>query len=198
MMFPSVFGENLFDDWMDDFGFRDNFFSGKNPLYGKHAKNIMKTDVRETDKGYELDVDLPGFKKDEVHAALENGYLTISAEKGLDKDEKEKESGRYIRRERYAGACSRSFYVGEDIQQEDVKAEFKNGILLWCGFKIIFTDKFGSSVDGFVYGSPALIIGIRCRTHTWVAVVCFYSIKVVNFDTLFNVFCNKFATASCV
>ena len=81
MMFPSVFGENLFDDWMDDFGFRDNFFSGKNPLYGKHAKNIMKTDVRETDKGYELDVDLPGFKKDEVHAALENGYLTISAEK---------------------------------------------------------------------------------------------------------------------
>lgn len=129
MMFPSVFGENLFDDWMDDFGFRDNFFSGKNPLYGKHAKNIMKTDVRETDKGYELDVDLPGFKKDEVHAALENGYLTISAEKGLDKDEKEKETGHYIRKERYAGACSRSFYVGEDVEQADIKAEFKHGIL---------------------------------------------------------------------
>ena len=129
MMFPSVFGENLFDDWMDDFGFRDNFFSGKNPLYGKHAKNIMKTDVRETDKGYELDVDLPGFKKDEVHAALENGYLTISAEKGLDKDEKEKETGRYIRRERYAGACSRSFYVGKEVEKEDIKAEFKHGIL---------------------------------------------------------------------
>jgi HSP20 family protein len=129
MMFPSVFGENLFDDWMDDFGFRDNFFSGKNPLYGKHAKNIMKTDVRETDKGYELDVDLPGFKKDEVHAALENGYLTISAEKGLDKDEKEKETGRYIRRERYAGACSRSFYVGKEVHQDDIKAEFKHGIL---------------------------------------------------------------------
>lgn len=129
MMFPSVFGENLFDDWMDDFGFRDNFFSGKNPLYGKHAKNIMKTDVRETDKGYELDVDLPGFKKDEVHAALENGYLTISAEKGLDKDEKEKETGRYIRRERYSGACSRSFYVGKEVHQDDIKAEFKHGIL---------------------------------------------------------------------
>ena len=129
MMFPSVFGENLFDEWMDDFGFRDNFFSGKNPLYGKHAKNIMKTDVRETDKGYELVVDLPGFKKDEVHAALENGYLTISAEKGLDKDEKEKETGRYIRRERYAGACSRSFYVGKEVHQDDIKAEFKHGIL---------------------------------------------------------------------
>ena len=129
MMFPSVFGENLFDEWMDDFGFRDNFFSGKNPLYGKHAKNIMKTDVRETDKGYELDVDLPGFKKDEVHAALENGYLTISAEKGLDKDEKEKETGRYIRRERYSGACSRSFYVGKEVHQDDIKAEFKHGIL---------------------------------------------------------------------
>ena len=129
MMFPSVFGENLFDDWMDDFGFRDNFFSGKNPLYGKHAKNIMKTDVRETDKGYELVVDLPGFTKDEVKADLENGYLTISAEKGLDKDEQEKETGHYIRKERYAGACSRSFYVGKEVEKEDIKAEFKHGIL---------------------------------------------------------------------
>ena len=108
MMFPSVFGENLFDDWMDDFGFRDNFFSGKNPLYGKHAKNIMKTDVRETDKGYELDVDLPGFKKDEVQVQLKDGYLTISAAKGLDKDEEDKK-GNYIRRERYAGSTSRDF-----------------------------------------------------------------------------------------
>ena len=128
MMFPSVFGENLFDDWMDDFGFRDNFFSGKNPLYGKHAKNIMKTDVRETDKGYELDVDLPGFKKDEIKLELDNGYLTISAAKGLDKDETDKETGKYIRRERYAGNLSRSFYIG-DVKQEDVKAAFKNGIL---------------------------------------------------------------------
>lgn len=128
MMFPSVFGENLFDDWMDDFGFRDNFFGGKNPLYGKHAKNIMKTDVRETDKGYELDVDLPGFKKDEVQVQLKDGYLTISAAKGLDKDEEDKK-GNYIRRERYAGSMMRSFYVGDEIKQEDIHAKFENGIL---------------------------------------------------------------------
>ena len=128
MMFPSVFGENLFDEWMDDFGFRDNFFSGKNPLYGKHAKNIMKTDVRETDKGYELDVDLPGFKKDEVQVQLKDGYLTISAAKGLDKDEEDKK-GRYIRRERYAGAMQRSFYVGDAITQDDIRAKYEHGIL---------------------------------------------------------------------
>ena len=128
MMFPSVFGENLFDDWMDDFGFRDNFFGGKNPLYGKHAKNIMKTDVRETDKGYELDVDLPGFKKDEVQVQLKDGYLTISAAKGLDKDEEDKK-GNYIRRERYAGGMSRSFYVGEHITEADIHPKYENGIL---------------------------------------------------------------------
>ena len=98
-------------------------------LYGHKANHVMKTDIKEMNNGYELIVDLPGFKKDEVHAALENGYLTISAEKGLDKDEKEKENGRYIRKERYAGACSRSFYVGEDITEEDIKAEFKHGLL---------------------------------------------------------------------
>ena len=128
MMFPSVFGENLFDDWMDDFGFRDNFFGGKNPLYGKHAKNIMKTDVRETDKGYELDVDLPGFKKDEVQVQLKDGYLTISAAKGLDKDEEDKK-GNYIRRERYAGECSRSFYVGDGLTENDIQARYEDGIL---------------------------------------------------------------------
>ena len=127
MLLPSIFGENLFDDWMD-FSFPEIPDVDKT-LYGKHAKNMMKTDVKETEKGYEVAVDLPGFKKDEVHAALENGYLTISAEKGLDKDEKEKENGRYIRKERYAGACSRSFYVGEDITEEDIKAEFKHGLL---------------------------------------------------------------------
>ena len=89
----------------------------------------MKTDIKEMDNGYELEIDLPGFSKDEIKASLENGYLTISAEKGLDKEEKEKESGHYIRKERYAGACSRSFYVGDAVKQEDIKGEFKHGIL---------------------------------------------------------------------
>ena len=89
----------------------------------------MKTDIKETSDGYVLEMDLPGFAKEEVQASLENGYLTISAAKGLDKDEQEKESGRYIRRERYAGACERTFYVGEDVTEEDIKGEFKHGIL---------------------------------------------------------------------
>ena len=98
-------------------------------LYGHRAKNIMNTDIKEHDNSYELKMDLPGFTKDEISAELENGYLTIRAAKGLDKDEKEKKTGQYIRRERYAGACQRSFYVGEDITQEDIKASFKHGIL---------------------------------------------------------------------
>ena len=121
---PSIFGENLFDDdWMD-FGFPEV----DKALYGKHANNVMKTDVKETDTGYEVDIDLPGFKKDEINAQLDNGYLTISAAKGLDKDEKDKK-GKYIRKERYAGAMSRSFYVGEGVTQEDIKAKYEDGIL---------------------------------------------------------------------
>lgn len=127
---PSIFGESLFDDWMDSFDkdFERDFWGGKNPLYGRHAKNLMKTDVKETDNTYEVDIDLPGFKKDEVTASLNNGYLTISAAKGLDKDKKD-ENGKYIRRERYAGSMSRSFYVGEDITESDVHAKFEDGIL---------------------------------------------------------------------
>ena len=131
MMMPSIFGENLFDDdWMDfPFDrFDREFWGRKNPLYGKHAKNMMKTDIREHDEGYELDVDLPGFKKDEISVQLDNGYLTISAAKGLDKDEQDKK-GKYIRKERYAGTMQRSFYVGDAITQEDVKAKFEDGIL---------------------------------------------------------------------
>ena len=128
---PSIFGESLFDDWMDDFekDFAKDFFPAKNPLYGKHAKNMMKTDVRETDEGYEVDIDLPGFKKDEVNVQLNDGYITISAAKGLDKDEKDKKTGKYIRRERYAGSMSRSFYVGADVKQEDIHAKYESGIL---------------------------------------------------------------------
>ena len=131
MMMPSIFGENLFDDdWMDfPFDrFDREFFGRKNPLYGKHAKNMMKTDIREHDEGYELDVDLPGFKKDEISVQLNNGYLTISASKGLDKDEQDKK-GKYIRKERYTGTCNRSFYVGDEVTQDDIKAAFKDGVL---------------------------------------------------------------------
>lgn len=127
MLVPSIFGENLFDDFMD-FPFGYDFWGKKNPLYGKNAKRMMKTDIRETDGSYELDIDLPGFKKDEIQASLENGYLTISAAKGLDKDEKDKE-GKYIRQERYAGAMTRSFYVGEEVSQEEIKAKYEDGIL---------------------------------------------------------------------
>ena len=127
MYMPSIFGESLFDNM---FPFDEKFFTEKkDPLYGKNASRLMKTDVRETEKTYELDIDLPGFKKDEVTAELNDGYLTVSAAKGLDQDEQEKETGKYIRRERYAGACQRSYYVGEDITEEDIKAEFKHGIL---------------------------------------------------------------------
>jgi len=108
--------------------FDREFWGRKNPLYGKHAKNMMKTDIREHEEGYELDIDLPGFKKDEINVQLDNGYLTISAAKGLDKDEQDKK-GKYIRKERYAGAMQRSFYVGDAVTQEDVKAKFEDGIL---------------------------------------------------------------------
>ena len=124
MLMPSVYGRDFFDDLMDGFGFPDV----NKKLYGRHAKNMMKTDIRETDEGYEVIMDLPGFKKDEIEVQLENGYLTVSAAKGLDKDEADKK-GKYICRERYAGEMSRSFYVGEDILDTDIHARVENGIL---------------------------------------------------------------------
>ena len=129
-MLPTIFNENLFDNFFDDDFTMPSVFGGMNDaLYGKHAKNIMKTDVRETDNSYELDIDLPGFKKEDVSLNLDSGYLTISASKGLEKDEKEKKDGKYIRRERYEGQCSRSFYVGDGVQAKDVSAKFEDGIL---------------------------------------------------------------------
>ena len=124
-MLPSLFGESLFDRFFDD-SLEKEFFGTHNPLYGKHAKNLMKTDVKDVNDHYEVAVDLPGFQKDEVNVELENGYLTISAAKGLDKDQKDDE-GHYIRQERYSGSCSRSFYVG-DIQPEDIHAKYEDGI----------------------------------------------------------------------
>ena len=125
-MLPSIFGENLFDDFFNDF---DMFpgWSGRNPLYGKHARNMMKTDVRETEDTYEVDVDLPGFQKDEIRLDLKDGYLTIQAAKGLDKDQQDKK-GKYIRQERYAGAMSRSFYVG-DVEPDQISAKYEHGVL---------------------------------------------------------------------
>ena len=125
-MLPMMFSENLFDDLFND-AFGRTMWNADKALYGKNAARIMKTDVHETEDSYELDVDLPGFQKDEIHVDLKDGYLTISAAKGLDKDAQDKK-GKYIRQERYAGACSRSFYVG-DIKPEDVSAKYEDGIL---------------------------------------------------------------------
>ena len=127
-MLPSIFGENLFDDFFADPFDMMPAAHGNDPLYGKHARNLMKTDVREEDNTYELDVDLPGFKKDEISVDLKNGYLTIGASKGLDRDQKD-ENGKYIRRERYAGVCSRSFYVGSSVRPEQIGAKYEDGIL---------------------------------------------------------------------
>ena len=121
MMMPSIFGGDLFNDWMD-FSFPDI----DKKLYGKRAGRIMKTDVKEKENEYEVDIDLPGFKKEDIKVTLENGYMTISAQKDSPKETK---NGRFIRKERFSGACERSFYVGENLTQEDIQGEFKHGVL---------------------------------------------------------------------
>ena len=126
MLMSGIFGENLFDDWMG-FPMRE-MANVDRRLYGKNASHIMKTDVKETDGTYELEIDLPGFKKDEIGVKLEDGYMTISASKGLDTEKKDKH-GKIIRQERYAGAMQRSFYVGEGVKTEDVKAKYEDGVL---------------------------------------------------------------------
>lgn len=125
-VFDTFFGDSWFNDpWFDD---RD-IQKAQKKLYGHNEKKLMLTDIKESDKGYELEMDLPGFKKEEIKASIENGYLIISAEKGLEKDEKESEGKKYICRERYTGSCQRAFYVGDDIEKDDIKASFKHGIL---------------------------------------------------------------------
>lgn len=124
---PTVFGENLMDV-LDDFdrSFFRGFGNMDRALYGKNAQHMMKTDVHEQEKSYEVDVDLPGFHKDEIHLDLNNGYLTISAEKSV---EKNNGTGKVLRQERYAGTMQRSFYVGGQMTEEDVKASYENGVL---------------------------------------------------------------------
>ena len=131
MLVPSIFSDNFFDDFFE-FPFIDDRAekNAERKLYGHHVANLMKTDIKEFDDKYEVEIDLPGFKKDEVQVELKDGYLVVSAEKGLDEDEKDKKSGKYLRRERYAGNMSRSFYVGEDITETDIHAKFENGILM--------------------------------------------------------------------
>ena len=135
---PSIFHDDfdLFDRFYQNpwLGFDDREFKNmEKKLYGHRAKNVMNTDIKESENGYEMEIDLPGFSKDEVTVELNEGYLTISASKGLNRDEaeneKEAKKGNYIRRERYTGACQRSFYIGDGITQEDIKASFKHGIL---------------------------------------------------------------------
>ena len=131
MYYPSIFGENLFDEFMNDFpmrGFMAPMGGRRDPLFGKHGQHLMRTDVKETDKAYELDVDLPGFKKEDIHLELKDGYLTIRAAKSLNKDEKNEE-GKYIRQERYSGSCSRSFYIGTGVETKDIHAKFEDGTL---------------------------------------------------------------------
>ena len=117
----------MFDDWMG-FPFRGFESDVERKLYGKHAAHVMKTDLKEHDDGYELKVDLPGFKKDQIELQLQNGYLTISAAKGLEEEDTDRK-GRMVHQERYSGSMSRSFYVGETVTEEDVKARFEDGVL---------------------------------------------------------------------
>ena len=126
-MLPSIFGESLFDDWFG-FPYRDFESDVDHKLYGKHAARVMKTDLKDHDDHYELEVDLPGFKKDQIDLQLQNGYLTITASKGLEEDSKDKK-GKIIHQERYAGSMTRSFYVGDHVTEEDVKAKFEDGVL---------------------------------------------------------------------
>ena len=128
MLLPSLFGENLLDDWFD-FPDPREYNQVEKKLYGRHANRLMKTDVHEHDDHYEMDIDLPGFKKEEIQLQLENGYLTVQAAKGLESEEKDQKKGRIIRQERYSGPMQRSFYVGDQVTEEDIKAKFEHGVL---------------------------------------------------------------------
>ena len=127
MLMPSIFNNSLFDEMMD-FPFRGDFFGDTGRMLNDYRTSVMKTDVKESDGFYEVDMELPGYKKEDVSAKLEKGYLTITAAKN-EENNTDGSDGKYIRRERYSGQCSRTFYVGETIRQEDIHAIFENGIL---------------------------------------------------------------------
>lgn len=127
-MFPALMNDTMFSDLFDDpffEGWRDN---GNGSAAAALANNMMSTDVRETKDGYDVDIDMPGFKKDDINLELQNGYLTVSAHRDSEHDDKAQD-GKWLRRERYAGSCSRSFYVGEDVKETDIHASYKNGTL---------------------------------------------------------------------
>ena len=126
MLMPSIFGENLFDGFFDDFARPE---SRSNRRYNTPVTTVMKTDIKEKEDCFELAIDLPGYKKEDVSAELKDGYMTISA-KTTTKNEEQNKDGNYIRRERFYGSCSRSFYVGEDVTEEDIKAKFCDGVLM--------------------------------------------------------------------
>ena len=124
MLMPRIWGEDLFDDLFDYPVFKAPAAQNR----AQKTMDVMKTDVKETDTGFELSIDLPGYDKKNVNAELKDGYLTVTAETNTENDEKDN-NGKYIRRERYYGSCKRSFYVGEDLTEEDIKAKFENGVL---------------------------------------------------------------------
>ena len=127
-MLPSIFGENLFDDFFnDDYGMMIPAWNTRTPASRQTLNSLMKTDVRELENSYEVDIDLPGFKKEDIKIDLKDGYLTIGAQQNVSNDEKD-QNGKYIRQERYTGSCSRSFYVG-DMKPEDISAKYADGIL---------------------------------------------------------------------
>jgi HSP20 family molecular chaperone IbpA len=121
MLMPSIFGETLLDDFWG-FPMRDNYMRTAN------TNGLMQTDVEEHENAYEITMNLPGFKKEDVKGEIKDGYLTITASTNTNNDEKDKD-GKFIRRERYSGTCSRSFYVGEDVTQDEIKAKFVDGVL---------------------------------------------------------------------
>ncbi len=123
-MLPRLFDDDMFSVF-DPFA---DLERGRSRVFGKHAERLMKTDIRETDSAYKFLIDLPGFKKEDVSAELKDGYLTVTASKAHANEEKTEE-GRLIRQERYSGSCSRTFYVGEHVDEKDCKAGFEDGIL---------------------------------------------------------------------